>query len=36
VSDHLDDPRVLAAFEILGTYFGPAMSRIQRLPAPSV
>jgi hypothetical protein len=33
VSDHLDDPRVLTAFDMLGTHFGPAMSKLERLAA---
>jgi len=35
VADHLDDPRVLAAFDILGRHYGPAMSKLERLAARS-
>jgi hypothetical protein len=31
VSAHLDDPRVLSAFDLLGKHFGPAMSRLEQL-----
>jgi hypothetical protein len=36
VGDHLDDPRILAAFDMLGAHFGPAMSKLERLAAESV
>jgi len=36
VSDHLDDPRVLSAFEMLGEHYGAAVSKLERLAAGSV